>query len=248
MKVKIRNGVELHCGDCLEILPTLKLGSVDAVVTDPPYGKGFHDGGLGKVPSAKWRNPSESRFEGTKIIGDAAVDVSVVPLLEGLLKIGGALYLFSQWMVEAEWISALKKVGLPVRNRLVWVKPKQGAGDLQTTFAPQHESIIYAAKRRHELRGRRDSDVWSEGYSSNGCFDKGKVHPNQKPIKLLKWLIKKSTNVGEIVLDPFMGSGTTGVACVQTGRKFIGIEIDPKYFAIAKKRIEQAKYQETFGL
>jgi len=68
-------------------------------------------------------------------------------------------------------------------------------------------------------------------------------HPTQKPVALLKHLIRIASNEGDVVLDPFMGVGSTGVACVQTGRRFIGIEIDPQYFAIAKRRIEEAQLQ-----
>ena len=68
-------------------------------------------------------------------------------------------------------------------------------------------------------------------------------HPSQKPIQLLRMIVEKYTNSGDLILDPFMGSGTTGVACMQTGRNFIGIEIDPKYYAIAEKRIAEAQLQ-----
>jgi DNA modification methylase len=71
----------------------------------------------------------------------------------------------------------------------------------------------------------------------------GRLHPTQKPIGLMKWCIERYTSAGDTVLDPFMGSGTTGVACVQTGRNFIGIEIDPTYFAIAERRIAEAQMQ-----
>ena len=74
-------------------------------------------------------------------------------------------------------------------------------------------------------------------------MDGGKVHPTQKPVALMKWILEKYTHEGDTILDPFMGSGTTGVACVQTGRNFIGIEIDPTYFAIAEKRIAEAQMQ-----
>jgi len=70
-----------------------------------------------------------------------------------------------------------------------------------------------------------------------------RFHPTQKPLELMKWVLENYTNEGDTILDPFMGSGTTGVACVQTGRNFIGIEIDPGYFAIAERRIKEAQMQ-----
>jgi site-specific DNA-methyltransferase (adenine-specific) len=233
--------VTLYNADCLDILPTL--GPVDAVFTDPPYGKQYHNGGLGSIPSMKWRNPGPARFAGERIIGDIVPDTTAVEKIARILQIGGAVYVFSQWMVEAVWIKALEDHGLKVRNRLIWAKPFHGAGDLETTFGPQHESIIYATNGRHILRGKRDGDVWVEPIGKNGCFTKGQEHPTQKPVDLCSWLILKSTDIGDLVLDPFMGSGTTGVACVRTGRRFIGIEIDPTYFAIAQRRIAEAQLQ-----
>lgn len=238
--------VELYCGDCLEILPTL--AGIDAVVTDPPYGKGFHDGGLGGIPSSKWAKPTPPRFAGAQIRGDAEPDTRAIGEIAKLLADGGACYLFAQWMVESAWIEALGASGLTVRNHLIWVKPFHGAGDLRTTFGPQHEIVLYATNGRHELRGRRDGDVWLEPVGPNGCFRKGREHPTQKPVDLCRWLIEKSTDPGATVLDPFMGSGTTGVACVQTGRSFIGIEIDPTYFEIAQRRIRDAQAQLPLAL
>jgi DNA modification methylase len=235
--------VSLHLGDCLEVMRTLEANSVDLILTDPPYGKCFHDGGVGGIPSSKWHNPSIPRFAGVSIAGDNAPDTRVIREFARTLRPGGAVYIFSQWMVEAAWIEAIVLNGIQVRNRLIWAKPFHGAGDLKTTFGPQHESIIYATNGRHELRGRRDGDVWLEPIGANGCFTKGNEHPNQKPIDLCAWLIQKSSDIGATILDPFMGSGTTGVACVRTGRRFIGIEMHEPYFRIAERRIAEAQLQ-----
>jgi len=153
-------------------------------------------------------------------------------------------------MTESAWIQAISDAGLKVRNRLIWSKAFQGAGDLETTYGPQHESIIFAAKGRHVLAGPRDGDVWGEPIGANGCFRKGYVHPNQKPVRLISYLLRKSAVEGDTVLDPYMGSGTTGVACVRAGLNFIGCEIDPAYFAVAQKRLaaEQAKMSLFAGI
>ncbi len=231
-----RDGITLYHGDCLEILPTL--AGVDVVVTDPPYGKKFHDGGISGRSSERWAMPSPAKFRGVSIRNDSRPDVSALPFIATAIKLGGACYLCSQWMTESAWIDGLRANGLTVRNRLIWAKPFHGAGDLKTTFGPQHESILFATKGRHELRGRRDGDIWTEPVGSNGCFRKGNEHPNQKPVALMAWLLGKSTAAGGCVLDPYMGSGSTGVACIRTGRKFVGIELDERYCEIAAKRIE----------
>ena len=233
--------VRLILGDCLQVLPMLESGSVDAVVTDPPYGKQFHDGGISGRASDKWASPNKAKFQGQSIIGDSKPDTRAIVEIARVLRQGGAAYFCSQWMTESAWMEAAKAAGLKIRNRLVWAKPFHGAGDLITIYGPQHETIIYTSKGRHELRGRRDGDVWLEPIGANGCFRKDQQHPNQKPLALMTWLIEKSSNPGETILDPFMGSGTTGVACVQTGRNFIGIEICEEYYEIACRRIEAAQ-------
>jgi site-specific DNA-methyltransferase (adenine-specific) len=221
--------IDLLLGDCLVEMRGIADGSIDCVITDPPYGKRFHDGGLAGRPAKKWANPNPAKFAGQTITGDSKPDTRVVTEIARLLRPGGAAYVFSQWMVESAWKDALKASGLTVRNRLIWVKPMHGMGDTKTTFGPQHESILYATRGRHELKGRRDGDVWVQPFGAEGCFAgrKGKLHPNQKPLGLIEWLIAKSSDEGDTVLDPFAGSGTTLIACLNTNRHGIGIESDP---------------------
>ena len=119
-----------------------------------------------------------------------------------------------------------------IKNILIWIKNNWTAGDLKGAYAKQTEFIIYAVKGRHLLNGRRDSDV----LKYNRVSGKKQVHQNQKPVDLLEYLIKKSSTKGDTVLDCFMGSGSTGVACNKLGRKFIGIELDAETYELAKKR------------
>ena len=231
------DSVAIACADCRVILPTLE--PVDLVLTDPPFGKGYHDGGVSGRKSDKWRSAPDGARWPVTIEGDGAPDTSSVPLMFAALADDRACYLFSQWMVEPVWLEALTAAGFVVRNRLVWTKPTHGAGDLATTYGPQHETIFFASKGRHELRGRRDGDVWLESFGPDGCFRKGKQHPTEKPIPLLSWLVSKSSDAGGIILDPFMGSGTTLRAAKDLGRKAIGIELEERYAEIAAKRMAQ---------
>lgn len=236
-------GVTLYHGDCREVLPGL--GVVDLVLTDPPYGKGYHDGGVGESPLGATARGGrigprrEIRTDGKNwapIKGDAKPDTTIVPPLACLTKEGGAVYLFSQWMVAETWRQAMRDAGLRVRNQIVWVKPHHGAGDLQTCYGPRHEVVLFGAHGRHLLRGRREGDVWVQ---PGGSVRANRWHPTEKPEGLCRWLIGKSSDAGDLVLDPFAGSGTTLLAAKEMGRRAIGIEIEERFCEAAAERLSQ---------
>lgn len=106
-------------------------------------------------------------------------------------------------------------------------------GDLKASYAPKHEFVLYGNKGRRFLEGFRHCDIVKAKRTGN------KLHPTQKPVQLLEFFIKNSSKEGDIIIDPFMGSGSTGIACLNTNRKFIGIELDNNYFEVAKRRIEE---------
>ena len=118
---------------------------------------------------------------------------------------------------------------------MIWVKNNWTAGDLKGAYAKQTEFIIYAVKGRHILNGKRDSDV----LHYNRVVGKNQLHQNQKPVDLLEYLIGKSSDENDTVLDCFMGSGSTGVACKNLNRNFIGIELDEEFYDMAVKRLEK---------
>ena len=207
--------IDLRLGDCLEILPTLAAGSVDAVVTDPPYGVNFQSG---DVPFS--RRNSYMRHVRVKIYGDdKPFDPS--PFLNyPVVVLFGANNYADKLPASRNWIFWHKRPGMK-RNDF---------GDGEIIWTNQDRNIRYF---QHMWNGvLRESQSGEEHY-----------HPTEKPIALMTWLLHEYTKEGDTILDPFMGSGTTGVACVQTGRNFIGIEIDPTYYAIAEKRIAQAQLQ-----
>lgn len=199
--------VTLYCGDCLEILPTLAAGSVDAVITDPPYGiadvwKGGASCGWG-VASLATPKRNEWDKKPDSIVFDEILRVSKTSVIWG-----GNYF------------------DLPIsRGWLIWNKPERGFTLSEAELA---WTSLDMPMRVYDCR-RSDPD---------------RVHPTQKPLSLMKWCIETAKiPEGATILDPFMGSGTTGVACVQTNRNFIGIEIDPTYYDIAEKRIKQAQQQ-----
>ena len=205
-------------GDCRLLLGDCReilptLGKVDAVVTDPPYGMDWDVDHSRFRPGKNGHGKSSSVDWGVKIHGDAE-PFDPAPFL-GFDEV----ILFGCNHFAAR---------LPVGTTLVWIKRMDnGFGSFLS------DAEIAWQKGGHGVYCRRDTSMMAETLR--------KVHPTQKPAGVMEWCIER-TNAGTI-LDPFMGSGTTGVACVKLGRKFIGIEIEEKYFDIACKRIRDAYNQ-----
>lgn len=196
-------------GDCRAILPTLDKGSVDAVVTDPPYGIGYD-------PQSRKNVGDHHGHE--RIVGDSEpFDPS--PLLGfGRLVLWGANCYADRLPVEPCW--------------LAWDKVTRGGLELRI-------AEFELAWTRGIRRPQMFRHLWSGNYraSESGEF----YHPTQKPIALMEWCVGLISEPEETILDPFAGSGPTGVACIRTGRKFIGIEIEERYCEIAARRISQAE-------
>jgi len=223
--------IDLRLGDCLEILPTLAAGSVDAVVTDPPYDERTHNGAV------------------THGGADQATDLGINefrPLTGQKELVSEFLRISKTWSLTFCTLEDIKLWHDATLERGAWVRAgiwdrvnpaPQFSGD-RPSQACEGIAIFHNPDLRKKWNGGGHSAIWR--YSVEFGH---KLHPTQKPLKLIKKLIVDFTNPGDTILDPFMGSGTTGVACVQTGRNFIGIEIDPGYFEIAKKRIAQAQLQ-----
>jgi site-specific DNA-methyltransferase (adenine-specific)/modification methylase len=205
----------LYLGDCMDILPTLP--KVDAVITDPPYGIGADKGKKGAIPF-KGGKAYERAYHPENNWDNFRPSVELLKLIVdagSVAIIWGGNYFADCFTPQGKW--------------LWWDKcqtmPTYGDGELAWT----------------NLSGTTPKKfVWA----NNKIFADRTVrhHPTQKPLELMLWCIHQADNP-ETILDPFMGSGTTGVAAIQMGRKFIGIEREPKYFDIACKRIQQAVAQ-----
>lgn len=203
---------ELHLCDCAGVLPTLT--GVDAVVTDPPYGIALSNHARGK----------ERRDRDWTIAGDTTQDAGNRVLdWANDLRICTVAFASPSKPWPGEW-----------RSRLVWHKHGLGmGGDRNLCWKTDWELIQVRHNRR--LSGTRESAVIIGHNIRPAEFE---FHPCQKPVSLLAYLIEKVQ--AEIVFDPFMGSGTTGVACIETDRKFIGCEVNEAYFDIACNRIRRA--------
>src|SRR5690554_6188140 len=204
----------LMLGDCLERMKEIPDGSVDMILADPPYQK----------TQNKWD--------------------SVIPFdlmwgqLNRIIKPSGAVVLFGQNSFSFKLGLSNEKM---FRYTLVWEKTKSG-GFLNANRMPlqAHEDILVFYKKLPTYNPQFESGKpYTKKAVTNGDGgNHGSLHPTQKPVALMEYLIKTYTNEGETVLDFACGSGSTGVAAVNTGRKFIGIEMDDGYFEIAKQRIE----------
>ena len=219
-KVTIGNAT-LYCGDCIELLRELPANSVDAIVVDPPYFQGYNHNGI--------------RSER----GDLSISKPFFALffasMSRTCKDERAVYVFCDWRTNGLFLETMNEY-LEVKNSLVWIK-NPGTG---IQYRNSYETILF-----HCNRGRKFPfpNVLTGIKSFNGgakTTNGEKLHPTQKPVELIERLIVDSTQQGMIVLDPMMGSGSTGVACVKTGRQFIGMEIQRKYFDIACQRVERA--------
>ena len=204
----------LYCGDCLEILPTLP--KVDAVITDPPYGIAYVSG---HATEALWKAGRRIAMDESTAARDAVI---------AAMRDTPGLY-FGSWRAPR-----------PAATRMVLVWDKGGAlgmGALDLPWKPDHEEIYVIGKG---FCGSRDCGSVIRHPPVQSMARNGRQHPTEKPVGLMLKLLRKTAGT---VLDPYMGSGTTGVAALQLGRKFIGIELEPRYFDIACKRIEQAHAQ-----
>lgn len=251
LKTAVNNSVLLH-GDCLELMKSIPDGSIDAIITDPPYG----------TTACKW---------------DSVIDFTLMwEQLNRIIKPNGAIVLFATQPFSSSLTLSNVKF---FRHQWQWIKNKP-TGAFSAKYMPMkaNEDIlvfglnkvnyypIMVKRTEAEFKAcyrKNDSKSWGNNiqnqkgnliirkskedqwfkYPTNVLNilkdDKrnGKNHPTQKPVELMEYLIKTYTNENEIVLDFTMGSGSTGVACVNTNRNFIGIEQDEKYFNIANQRI-----------
>lgn len=219
----------LHLGDCLSGMRSLPAGSVHLIATDPPYGINYVS------------NHRDERFDENKIVravaNDATFDAdwfeNIVIECHRILANDTHAYFFCADSTLPDMQGLVRKY-FTFKNVLTWKKGNWTAGDLEGAYGKECEFVIFAQKGRRELIGGRPS----------ACLTYPRVDPDksfhscQKPTALMAFLIEHSTREGEVVCDPFTGSGTTAISAIGSGRKFIGWELDPKTYDIARGRLE----------
>lgn len=223
----------LYLGDALEIMAGLP--DVDAVVTDPPYCSGAAtEANRGSATHQGLRSETirSGRF---KWFGsDNMTTAGLCELLRGMcvrarVIESGSILTFCDWRMVTMLAPAMESAGWRLRNLLVWDKGHFGCG---TGFRPRHEMIIHLTRRAPVFHSASVGNVI--GAKRVGA---GRQHPTEKPADLIEDLIRVVSPPGGTILDPFMGSGTAGVACKTLGRSFIGIEADPEHFETACRRL-----------
>lgn len=217
---------ELWLGDFREVMPAIV--RAHAVITDPPYG----------IPkSAAFVRTNCTRVDDGDEPHNTLRDDAWLGMLDFLVEGGNVAYFHAR---GDEPVSPKVKPW----HRFYWVKPSVPPTPRQVFASSVEEcTIAQVAGRRRWFGGGWTQNYWI-GLSPNRLeCDHG--HPSEKPVELMRILVESLADVGEIVVDPFMGSGTTGVACVLSSRKFIGCEIEPKYHAIACERITEAYEQRA---
>lgn len=215
-----RDGLVIYLGDCRDVLPTLDRESADLLVTDPPYGVGY-------------RSNYGGNFEAIAGDDDAAWVPDALRAACRVLRDKRHAYVFGPRELVAEPLRAAVE--------LVWDKGALSMGDLTQPWAAAHEPITFAVQVRGSEKGRGNLPArLRSGSILRYSRPAARRHPTEKPVALLRRLIESSSLTGEMVLDPFLGCGSTLVAAVAEGRRGIGIEMDEGYAETAAIRIDAA--------
>lgn len=241
------HSIELFHGDCLKIMPRLKRNSIDMIFADPPYflsngGITCHAGKMVSVNKGKW-DVSKGVEENHKF------NLEWLNECQQVLKKDGSLWVSGTAHVIFSVGFAMQQLGFKILNDIIWFKPNASPNLSCRYFTHSTETLIWAGKNK-DTKHIFNYDVMKEisyGKQMRNLWEisppqpKEKIHgkhPTQKPLRLMERIILASTNEGDIILDPFNGSGSTGVASLKLGRKFIGIETSKEYLDLTIKRLE----------
>lgn len=234
------------CGDSLQIMKTLPDACIDLVVTSPPYnlknstGNGMKDGRGGKWSNASLINGYAHHDDCMPYNEYVKWQRDCISEMLRLVKDDGAIFYNHKWRVQAGLLQDRQDIvsDFPVRQIIIW-KRKGGINFNKGYFLPTYEVIYLICKSKFELVKGANAfgDIWEFTQEMKN------IHPAPFPIALIERIIG-STNA-EIVLDPFMGSGTTAIAAKKLNRDFIGIEISPEYIELSKHRLEEFTQSPT---
>jgi site-specific DNA-methyltransferase (adenine-specific) len=229
----LAEGVTLYLGDCLDIFPTL--GPVSHVIGDPPYEKSLHDSK--NSLQRRLRDDGGPNLRGLNFAPIDDIRDKFVATVGS--QVSGWLIVFCTVEGTWEWARAINASPLKYKRACSWVKPDSTPQLNGQCPAQGFECFVTAWCGEGHSRWNAGGKRGVYTHNTNGR-DRHGAHPTEKPVALMQEIVVDFTSPGDVVVDPFMGSGTTGVACVRSGRRFIGIELDPTYFEIACGRIAKA--------
>lgn len=227
--------IDLLHGDCLELMKDIPDGSIDMILADPPYNiarkNNFSSMGRYGIDFGSW---------------DKDADIfSWIAEGSRVMRKGAGIIIFNDWKNLGDLSKCCEYNGLIVKDCLRWVKSNPMPRNRDRRYITDFEYALWAVKPGDKWVFNRQSNTYQRpefGYSVVGGNEKT-PHPTQKPVALMEELLLIHSFHEATVLDPFMGSGTTGIACLNTGRNFIGMELEQEYFDIAKQRIAEAQAQ-----
>lgn len=231
--------VRLMLGDCLERLSEVEAGSVDAVVTDPPYCSGGRQNASARSVVTKSSRDDAAWFLNDNMGSDTYLwwMRHVAKQCLRVASAGAHAHVFTDWRQYNTTVTAWESSGWTLRGVLVWDKAKGGA--MGSFWRNNHEwDAIFTKGSPRPLAHGGYFNTWT------GTKPHGGEHPTEKPLGLMRYIVSSIAPLGAVILDPFMGSGTTGQACVAEGHGFIGIEQNGVYFSAAEKRIREATLQQ----
>lgn len=238
---------EIIEGDCLKLLPAMPAESIDVVWTDPPY---FLSNGGSTCKNGKRAAVSKGQWDESKgIEADHQFHTDWLSACQRVLKPDGTIWVSATHHTLFSIGYTMQELGFKILNLITWEKPNPPPNLACRYFTHSTEQIIWAAKNeqsRHLFNyaamkdangGKQMKTVWTFTAPSKAEKSHGS-HPTQKPLALVSRCLLASTAPGDLVLDPFCGSGTTGIAAVSLGRKFIGIEKDAAYRHLSQERLK----------
>ncbi len=189
---------------------------------DPPYGIEYQSN----------KRVKSGKFE--ELENDDEINVDFLFAILNHLKKDFALYICTRWDVYPQWYEQINSI-VPIKNIIIWDKPGGGIGDLKGNYWNQHEFILYCALDNHVLRGVREGNVWNFGGKNVASY----LHPTQKPVGLPAKCFEHSSDIGDIVVDLYIGSGTSIISAQNTNRICYGMELTPKYVAVTLERMKE---------
>ena len=228
-----KGNYKLYNVDSIELMKKMESESIDLIVTDPPY-KTTKRGGTGNSGGMCKKKEFSDGKGGFK--HNNVKPIEYIPQFYRILKEGSHCYIMTNHVNLQEILNTATKCGFHFIKCLIWDKGNKIMGQC---YMSQFEYILFLRKGKHKkINNCGTSDILSIPNKKTKDENGKNLHDTEKPVNLMKILVENSSNESDLVLDPFMGIGSTGVACLNTNRKFIGIELDEKYFNIAKERLE----------